>query len=128
MAVGILSDAPTLTTGFGRTTDRIGRSLIAFGYDVRCFGLKARRSDINRGPLHVWPAEQGGQHWSAQLGPFFASASVDVLVLNMDAYNAVECIDAVRATGWGGPIVSYVCFDGLPATERQLASQSRCAS
>lgn len=129
MNVGIMSDSPTLTTGFGRTTTRIGHSLAATGYHVRCFGLKAGPGDVaGSGPLSVWPAERYGRHWSSELGPFLASATLQVLVLNMDAYNAVECIDAVRSCGWTGPIVSYVCFDGLPATDQQLAYQRSCAA
>ena len=129
LTIGIMSDSPTLTTGFGRTTSHIAHSLAAAGYGVRCFGLKAGDADVGGvEPLVVWPAERDGKHWSSQIRPFFASATIDVLVLNMDAYNAVECIDVVRATGWTGPIVSYVCFDGLPASTNQLAYQRNCAA
>ena len=125
--VAILADSPTLTTGFGRTTQHMADSLAVAGHDVAVFGLKARPADVAcaERPYRVWPAEQGG-HWTASLGAFFVAAAPDVLVLNMDAYNAHECVDACAAAGWPGPTVSYVCFDGLPLAEPFLEAQRRC--
>jgi hypothetical protein len=44
----------------------------------------------------------------------------------MDAYNAVECVEAVRAAGYAGPVVSYVVFDGLPVGRHYLDAQRSC--
>ncbi len=127
MTVAILSDAPTLTTGFARTTARIAASL-AEHHVVHCYGIKATPDDVAVPlPYHVWPAQQGG-HWSDLLGDFFASCRPDVLLLNMDAKNAVECVQLCRAVGIEAPVVSYVCFDGLPVGRRCLEVQRSCAS
>ena len=88
MSVVILSDSPTLTTGFARTTARIAGSL-ARHHVVHCYGLKASPSDV-RDDLgyHMWPANRDG-HWSIGLGQFFEQTRPDVLLLNMDAKNAL---------------------------------------
>ena len=127
--VAILADAPTLTTGFGRTTRHIAGALSGAGARVDVFGLKARASDaaVTSDGYRIWPAEQGG-HWSETLSAFFAARDPDVLVLNMDAYNALECLERCADAGWQQPTVSYVCFDGLPVAELYLEAQRRCAA
>lgn len=127
MTVAILSDSPALTTGFARTTARIAGSL-ARHHEVHCYGIKGGHGDIHDDlGYYVWPGERGG-HWSAQLGQFFTQTRPDVLLLNMDAKNALECVTRCRAAGLTAPIVSYVCFDGLPVSRRYLDAQRDCAA
>jgi glycosyltransferase involved in cell wall biosynthesis len=127
VTVAILSDSPTLTTGFARTTAHIAASL-ARRHVVHCYGIKARPGDVRDGlGYHVWPAEQGG-HWSDYLGQFFSQTRPEVLLLNMDAKNALECLELCRGAGLTTPIVSYVCFDGLPVGRRYLDAQRTCAA
>lgn len=124
--IAILSDSPTLTTGFGRTTRHIAQALHDSGRAVACFGLKAHPDDIKEDTSYrVWPAEQG-DHWTKALPEFFAATRPDCLVVNMDAYNAVEVITAARAAGYPGPVVSYVVFDGLPVGAHYLDIQRTC--
>lgn len=128
MTVAILADSPTLTSGFGRTTQRIAAALTRFGHRVACYGIKAGPQDVPSNlPYRVWPAEQGG-HWTRTLGDFFGEVRPSVLLLNMDAYNAVECVNVCRAAGWAGPTVSYVCLDGLPIARTHLDAQRSCAA
>lgn len=129
MVVAILADAPTLTTGFGRTTSRIAGALARGGHRVTCFGLKATPDDASASAedYAIWPAEQGGR-WTGTLPDFFRAIRPDVLLLNMDSYNAVECLDECRSAGWRGPVVSYVCFDGLPVAPSYLEAQRSCDS
>ncbi|MCX4763830.1 hypothetical protein OG562_23245 [Streptomyces sp. NBC_01275] len=128
MTVAIFADSPTLTSGFARTTRRMADALVRAGHDVACYGVKARRADIGTGlPYTVWPAEQGG-HWTDTLAEFFASTRPEVLLLNMDAYNALECVEVCERAGWRGPTVSYVCFDGLPVSRAHLDAQRSCSA
>lgn len=125
--VAVLADAPMLTTGFGRTTSRMAQALVRADYGVAVFGLKARPEDMPElvDGYEIWPAERGG-HWTRTLGAFFADVAADVLIMNMDAANAPECLDACAAAGWDGPTVSYVCFDGLPVDDWLVDAQRRC--
>lgn len=123
--IAVLSDSPTLTTGFGRTTGIIAQGLHDSGHQVSCFGIKARPEDVGQTPYSLWPSEQGG-HWTQTLPEFFQVTKPRCLVVNMDAYNAVEVIAVARAAGYEGPVVSYVVFDGLPVGEHYLAAQRSC--
>jgi len=125
--IAVLSDSPTLTTGFGRTTEVIAQALHDDGHQVACFGIKAHPEDIGQTPYRVWPAEQGG-HWTRTLPEFFQATRPRCLVVNMDAYNAVEVITVARTAGYDGPVISYVVFDGLPVGEHFLAVQRSCSA
>jgi hypothetical protein len=125
--IAVLSDSPTLTTGFGRTTEVIAQALHDDGHQVACFGIKARPEDVGQTPYRVWPAEQGG-HWTRTLPEFFQATRPRCLVVNMDAYNAVEVITAARTASYDGPVISYVVFDGLPVGDHFLAVQRSCRS
>jgi glycosyltransferase involved in cell wall biosynthesis len=129
LTVAVLADSPTLTTGFATTTRHIAGALVEFGHRVTCFGIKARPTDIagHDLPYDVWPAQRGG-HWTDSLAEFFPTVRPDVLILNMDAYNALECITVIAEAGWDRPTVSYVCFDGTPVGSRYLEAQLSCAS
>jgi glycosyltransferase involved in cell wall biosynthesis len=127
MTVAIMSDSPTVTTGFGRTTTRIADALLRSGHDVVCFGFKATWADVAEAPIRVWPADQSG-HWTWSLPGFLAATRPRLLVLNMDAYNAVECLDELRAAQYSGPVLSYVVFDGLPVGRYYLEAQRSCAA
>jgi glycosyltransferase involved in cell wall biosynthesis len=126
VTVAILADAPTLTTGFGVTTRRIADALHGADQEVACFGLKAKPGDCaDHRRYLIWAAERGG-HWTDSLADFFSATHPRLLLLNMDAYNAVECLDAIRSAGYRGPIASYVVFDGLPVGRHYLDAQRSC--
>jgi glycosyltransferase involved in cell wall biosynthesis len=126
VTVAILADAPTLTTGFGVTSRRIADALHGVGWEVACFGLKASPGDCaGHTPYLIWAAERGG-HWTDSLGDFFTTTRPRLLLLNMDAYNAVECLGAIRSAGYRGPVASYVVFDGLPVGRHYLDAQRSC--
>ncbi|MBC8092559.1 MAG: glycosyltransferase family 4 protein [Pseudonocardia sp.] len=59
---------------------------------------------------------------------FFSTEIPQLLILNMDGYNAVECLSVVDSTGWNGPVLSSVVFDGLPVGQHYLDAQRRCAA
>jgi len=128
VSVAVLGDSPTLTTGFGRTTGRIAQAIAAAGPRVAVFGMKALPEDVDgwQGDYEIAPANARG-HWTDALPGFFAETEPAVLVMNMDAFNAVECLRACESAGWAGPTVSYVCFDGLPEDPEVFAAQRRCA-
>ncbi len=125
--VALYADAPTLTTGFGRTTRQIGSALVDAGWRVGSFGLKARATDVRPGDeIEVWPAAEGPGEWAEQLSPFLAAFEPRLLLLNMDAFNARDCLRLAWSAGWSGPILSYVVFDGLPVVPSYLDVQRAC--
>ena len=54
MRLGIISEAPLLTTGFGVVADQFARQLAVRGWDVSCFGIGfTGRVDCQR-PYRMW--------------------------------------------------------------------------
>lgn len=125
MTVAILSDSPALTSGFGRTTARIAGAIASRGADVACFGLRGRAEDTPPGlPYRIWPAEQGGG-WTASLSGFFAAVCPNVLLLNMDIYNAAEYVRACRdAGGLARPYPTCASTGSPPAALTLTSSDS----
>jgi glycosyltransferase involved in cell wall biosynthesis len=103
-------------------------AIAARGGDVACFAFNGRPDDTPSGlPYRIWPAERGG-HWAESLPDFFTWASPNAVLLNMDIYNAAEGMRACLDAGWNGPVVSYVCIDGLPVYQPYLDVQRACAA
>jgi len=122
--VAIVSDSPTLTTGFGVTTDRIARALTRAGHVVACFGLKAFGETFHRAdyPFRIWTvAIDPGAPWSELLRRFLDHERPDVLFINMDIFNLREVLGYCSQSAWSGPLVVYLVLDGVPAYDRYTA-------
>ncbi|WP_304643090.1 hypothetical protein [Pseudomonas sp.] len=121
MRIALLSDSPTLTTGFGVTASRIAQTLRDAEHDVACFGFKARENswDASQYGYRIWAAG-GGDNWPRVLPEFFAREKPQAVLLNMDIFNAREVLDHCQRAGWQGPTIAYLMLDGLPAYRQYL--------
>lgn len=121
MRVGVISDSPALTTGYGIVTDRCCRALLAAGHTLVCFGFKdddanpARR----RYPCPVEPIDPF-EAWHGKLRRFVREGAFDVLWVYIDAYNLEEVMGVLASTELP-PSALYAIFDGLPAYRRLTA-------
>jgi glycosyltransferase involved in cell wall biosynthesis len=123
MKIGIISDSPTVTTGFGITTDQIARGLAAAGHEVVCFGIKAYGETFDRSsyPFRIWTISVGeGTGWSSLLVRFLDYERLDALLINSDLYNMKEILDYCRQASWRGSVIAYVILDGVPAYRAYL--------
>jgi glycosyltransferase involved in cell wall biosynthesis len=125
MRIGVFSDSPTVTTGFGITTNQVAHALADAGHDVVCFGLKAAGETFDRGrfPFKIWTVGID-EHWKSLIPSFFAHEHLDALLFNMDIFNMRECIVRCRDAGWRGPTISYLILDGIPAYKEYLQVQA----
>jgi glycosyltransferase involved in cell wall biosynthesis len=114
MRIGLISDAPTCTTGFGRTTFHIASALAAAGHDVACFGFKAvgQTFDPADYPFRIWTV---GSVWQSVMPLYLEHENFDALFFNMDVFNLKEVLDECLDCGWKGPNIGYMIFDSLPA-------------
>jgi glycosyltransferase involved in cell wall biosynthesis len=114
MKIALVSDSPTLTTGFGLTTSHMAEALVESGYDVSCFGFKLIGNSFKKDqyPFKVWSV---GTSWQDLVPEFLAYEHPDLVVLNMDIYNLREVATEFRQAGWMGKFGAYLVFDGLPA-------------
>jgi glycosyltransferase involved in cell wall biosynthesis len=112
--VAIVSDSPTLTTGFGITTGRIAGGLAAAGHTVTCFGLKGHPAAPVTGAFTVRPVRVE-EDWAPLLAAFLEEEGPDALLLNVDLFNLREVLDYCTRSRWRGPLIGYVILDGVPA-------------
>jgi glycosyltransferase involved in cell wall biosynthesis len=120
MKVGIISDSPAVTTGYGIVTDQCCRALLEAGHDVICFGFKDTLSNPERQtyPCSIQPIDPS-EEWHSKLRDFATGEAFDVLWVYMDIYNLEEVLNALGDTNL--PRLSlYAIFDGLPAYGRLI--------
>jgi glycosyltransferase involved in cell wall biosynthesis len=120
MRVGIVSDSPALTTGYGIVTDQCCRALLEAGHEVTCFGFKDSVSNRERQnyPCPIEPIDPF-ERWHPKLRSFARVGAIDVLWIYMDMYNLEEVMAALANTPVP-PLSLYAIFDGLPAYSRLM--------
>jgi glycosyltransferase involved in cell wall biosynthesis len=120
MRVGIVSDSPAVTTGFGIVTDQCCRALLARGHEVVCFGFKDRQESPERlsYPCPIWPIDSFSS-WHPMLREFVSASSLDVLLVYVDIFNLEEVMLALGEITLPR-LAAYAIFDGLPAYTRLL--------
>ena len=120
MKIGVVSDSPAITTGYGVVTDQCCRALLDAGHTVTCFGFKDCESNPYRQdyPCPVEPIDPF-ERWHPKLRAFVARERLDTLWIYMDMYNLEELFAALGDTAVP-PMSLYAIFDGLPAYDRLL--------
>jgi len=120
MKIGVISDSPAVTTGYGVVTNQCCRALIEAGHKVTCFGFKDTLSNPERQayPCPVWPIDPF-ERWHPKLRDFVISEAPDILWIYMDIYNLEEVMAALADTPVP-PLSLYAIFDGLPAYGRLI--------
>lgn len=120
MKVGVVSDSPAITTGFGVVTDQCCRALLEAGHEVTCFGFKDTLANPQRQtyPCPVEPIDPA-EDWHPKLRQFVRMVDVDVVWIYIDIYNLEEVMVALGDTPLP-PMSLYAIFDGLPAYTRLM--------
>jgi glycosyltransferase involved in cell wall biosynthesis len=116
--IGIVSDSPALTTGYGIVADQCCRALLAAGHSLTCFGFKDTEENPRRRayPCPILPIDPF-ERWHPKLRSFVVDAAVDVLWLYIDIYNLEEIMKALEGLSLP-PLSIYAIFDGLPVYRR----------
>lgn len=120
LRIGIVSDSPALTTGYGIVTDQACRALIGAGHTPCVFGFKDREDSSARRsyPCEIIPIDPY-DNWAPKLKQFVDEGAFGVLWIYMDCYCLEEIMRALDATVLP-PTSLYAIFDGLPVYDRLL--------
>ncbi len=120
LRIGIVSDSPALTTGYGIVTDQACRALLSAGHHLRVFGFK---DDFNNPARAAYPCEivpiDPFTNWHPELSAFASDSGFDVLWIYMDMYCLEEVMQALEGAALP-PLSLYAIFDGLPVYGRLL--------
>lgn len=112
--VGMIGDAPNLTTGFGIVEKMFGRGFRNAGFEVTQVGLQ----DINEEPRmddewRVW--RPGYQAVSPELlDRWIKKDQPNVLWLNYDAGNIADWLNKLAAIKCPIPVIAYFPIEGFP--------------
>lgn len=120
MKVGIISESPTATTGFGTTCRYIASGLAQAGFDVSVFGINAfgETFERNKYAYKIWAV--GNRNLIESLSEFLNYEEPDVLFINFDVVGLNRWFKIARALGWNKPIVSHFVVDCLPLNGEYL--------
>ncbi|MBD2771525.1 glycosyltransferase family 4 protein [Iningainema tapete] len=117
MRIGIISEAPSITTGFGVTCNQIIRALVQAGHYVACFGLGlfGETFDRSKFPCRIWAA---GGYASPEvmrnLSNFIGYENLDLVLINHDLGGVQTWVGALQYVNCRKTIISHFVSDGLP--------------
>ena len=127
MRIGIISEAPSMTTGFGVTCNQIMWALVQAGHYVTCFalGLSGETFDRSKFPCTIWAA---GGYASPDviknLSDFVRYENLDLVLINFDLGKVQIWVGALQYVNWRKTTVSYFVSDGLPICDDFVKSLS----
>src|SRR5687768_188664 len=121
MKVGIISHAPTVTTGFGVTCRQLALALIYAGHEVVCFGINESHhtADPDLPACRIWPVGNGDIDKHFEM--FLKVEALDALFINFDITFAHRWHQTARSMGWKGKMGIYFVTDGIPIAKKYLS-------
>lgn len=119
--IGIISESPTLTTGFGTTSKQIALGLCSAGYEVAVFGIGAIGETFDRSkyPYTIWTV--GYVQPYKMLPQFFEFERPDIIIINYDIIALDSWFKICRSVGWTGPCIAHFVIDGIPIDRNYLS-------
>src|SRR6266849_2161289 len=120
MKVAVISESPSLTTGFGIVCNQIVRALASAQHEVSCFGINALGETFDRPsiPARVWAV--GETELIPKFSTFLHYEQPDILVFNMDIVTLQMWTLITKSINWNGPLVAHFVMDGLPIDKRYI--------
>ncbi|MBN8567867.1 MAG: glycosyltransferase family 4 protein [Flavobacteriales bacterium] len=112
--IGIISQSPTLTTGFGITTKKIADFLHAKGYQVSCFGIDQIGETFERNNFmyKIWTV--GGTDVHKTFLDYLKFTKPSSLFINFDIVSIGRWYSIIKASGFSGKLYAYLILDGTP--------------
>lgn len=122
MKIALISESPSVTTGFGTHARHLVGLLDELGHQTVVFGVCAEGIPFDPAayPCRIVPMPRDQKEAIEQLGGFLAAERPDVLFVHYDLAAACRFIERARAEGWAGPIIAHIVIDGLPFNRSYL--------
>lgn len=119
MKVAILSESPSLATGFGVVCAQLVTEINSAGHQIACFGIGAFGETFDRSkfPCSIWAV--GHSDLIPAFCDFLSYERPDALLISADIFAVDHWTKIARAIGWQKPIIAHFVVDGLPL-DREL--------
>jgi glycosyltransferase involved in cell wall biosynthesis len=123
MKITLISESPTVATGFGVNCRHLTKLLAELRQEVVVFGVCAQGLPFDPAayPCRIVPMPRDQREAIEFLPGFLRDERPDVLFIHYDLGAVCRFMLAARAAGWAGPIVTHVVVDGIPTDEDYLA-------
>jgi glycosyltransferase involved in cell wall biosynthesis len=120
--IGLITESPTVATGFGTRARSLIRILAALGHETVVFAISANEQpfDPNEYPCRIIPLARDQLEAIELVGAFLAAEQPDALFVHYDLATACWYIQRARAEGWNGPILTHFVIDSLPVSRDLL--------
>ncbi len=120
MKIGIISQSPSVTTGFGIVCGQIAYALASANHEVVCFGIGAfgETFDRRKFPYRIWAV--GEYNLVQAFSEFLQYEKIEALLISLDILAVQYWVNVARAVGWDGSIIVYFVIDGLPIDSEYL--------
>jgi len=130
MRIALISDSPTLPTGFARTTRCLVKALADRGHEVSCFGIGHGGETYDRTlyPCTIWAAGDDIDVSQEMFPHFLAREKPDVILINYDLLMTCLWLNVAAKVAPNVAIVSHLIIDGLPVYPEFFKSFNRCAA
>tara|TARA_Y100000310_G_scaffold343272_1_gene450122 strand:- start:22 stop:2325 length:2304 start_codon:yes stop_codon:yes gene_type:complete len=116
--VGVISDSPRITTGFGVVTKMVVEGLLENKFQVSCLGMydyDPNPSRYKRDPCKIWRGcPNCNQSTLTHLARFLQSEKPDILYINYDPGNVYNIMRSLEEQKWDSPIIAYFPVEAVP--------------
>lgn len=128
--IAILSESPSLPTGFARTTRHLAEALVVLGHEVVCFGIGSWGNLIKAENYlyEIWPVGEPHDDLKFKFAKFIEIVKPDVILLNYDLLTTNEWIEFIFKQGIKKKLIAHVVIDGLPVYPGYLNALKLCSS
>jgi glycosyltransferase involved in cell wall biosynthesis len=116
--VGVISDSPRVTTGFGVVSERVVSALVQEGFQVSCLGMYDYDANPRRyraDPIPIWRGcwhcDRSGQNLIEQ---FLNVEKPDVVYINYDPGTVYNIMHQMEERALNYPIIAYFPVEGAP--------------
>jgi glycosyltransferase involved in cell wall biosynthesis len=122
MKIGLISESPTVATGFGTHALHLVRLLAELGHETVVFAVCAQGLPFNPAdyPCRIVPMPRDQKDAIERLGAFLAEERPDVLFVHYDLSAVCRFVQRARDEGWTGPVITHFVIDSMPFNRRDL--------
>lgn len=115
MKIGIISDSPVLTTGYGVEVKYLADEFHRMGAQPVCLGLHQRFSGPEKNlPYPVVVPHAGSGPGFTSIGPFLVEQKPDVVLVDHALHTCRIVVDAIRDSGVRVPTLIWYTMEGMP--------------
>lgn len=116
MKIALLSESPSVATGFGIHARHLTRILAEWGHETVVFGVCAADQpfDPTCYPCRIVPMPRDQKEALPLLPGFLEAERPDLVFIHYDLGAVARFAAAVRAAGWSGPMICHFVIDTIP--------------